>query len=108
MQVQDMLALSLLAASPECISSSLHDFLVVICLGMAPPSVMHPAHRSGHPENLQDMRKRMEAARRVMIVGNGGIALELVYASAYLLQLKSAAVPTGLVCLVCFGFMHDV
>lgn len=54
-------------------------------------------------ENLQDMRKRLEAARRVMIVGNGGIALELVYASADLLQLKFAAVPTGLVCLVCFA-----
>lgn len=27
---------------------------------------------------VQDMRKRLEAARRVMIVGNGGIALELV------------------------------
>lgn len=27
---------------------------------------------------IQDMLKRLEAARRAMIVGNGGIALELV------------------------------
>lgn len=30
------------------------------------------------PGMLQNMLKRLQAARRVMIVGNGGIALELV------------------------------
>jgi hypothetical protein len=38
----------------------------------------HSYHPSGDLRCTQDMHKRLQAARRVMVVGNGGIALELV------------------------------
>lgn len=53
-----------------------------ICTGAAPKKIFQHGNVIAlrDQDSVQDMLKRLEAARRVMIVGNGGIALELVHA----------------------------
>jgi hypothetical protein len=53
-----------------------------ICTGAAPKKILQHENVIAlrDQDSVQDMRRRLKAARRVMIVGNGGIALELVHA----------------------------
>ncbi|XP_037070259.1 pyridine nucleotide-disulfide oxidoreductase domain-containing protein 1-like [Pollicipes pollicipes] len=56
---------------------------VCVCTGARPrfPLPEHPAVigiRDGH--SVEELRRRLSSARRVLIVGNGGIASELVFA----------------------------
>jgi NAD(P)H-nitrite reductase large subunit len=53
-----------------------------ICTGAAPKKIIQHDHVIAlrDQDSIQDMHKRLQAARRVMVVGNGGIALELVHA----------------------------
>ena len=60
----------------------LHYHKLAVCTGAAPLVIAHSPHVLAlrDTESVEALAGRLRTARRVMLVGNGGIALELVHA----------------------------
>lgn len=61
--------------------SLIHYEKVSLCLGAKPKLIMNSPYVLGirDTESVQKFQQRLDSARQIMVVGNGGIATELVY-----------------------------
>jgi pyruvate/2-oxoglutarate dehydrogenase complex dihydrolipoamide dehydrogenase (E3) component len=82
--------------------------MLCICSGAQPRIIASHPNVIGIRDLLSvaDMTRRLSSARKVIIVGNGGIALELVHAVSYSLQINGIQTQ-GFIFLTCHYNTND-